>query len=50
MCYFVAVPSVLIVGVSGVGVEIAKNLTLAGPAQVTLYDRKLQLAPEVSNI
>ena len=29
---------VLIVGVRGLGVETAKNLILAGPASVTLYD------------
>lgn len=28
----------LIVGVKGVGMEIAKNLTLAGPKQITLFD------------
>lgn len=30
--------NVLIVGVRGLGVETAKNLILAGPASVTLYD------------
>lgn len=30
--------NVLIVGCRGVGVETAKNLILAGPASVTLYD------------
>jgi ubiquitin-activating enzyme E1 len=29
---------VLIVGLRGLGVECAKNLILAGPAQVVLYD------------
>ena len=29
---------VLIVGLRGLGVEVAKNLILAGPASVTLYD------------
>lgn len=29
----------LIVGLKGVGMEIAKNLTLAGPKQITLFDR-----------
>ena len=29
---------VLIVGLRGLGVETAKNLILAGPAQVDLYD------------
>jgi len=29
---------VLIVGVRGLGVETAKNLILAGPQSVTLYD------------
>ena len=29
---------VLIIGVRGLGVEIAKNLILAGPKSVTLYD------------
>ena len=31
----------LIVGVKGVGMEVAKNLTLAGPKQVTLLDSTL---------
>ena len=30
--------NVLIVGMRGLGVECAKNLILAGPASVTLYD------------
>jgi ubiquitin-activating enzyme E1 len=30
--------NVLIVGLRGLGVETAKNLILAGPASVTLYD------------
>lgn len=30
--------NVLIVGLRGVGVEVAKNLILAGPKSVTLYD------------
>jgi ubiquitin-activating enzyme E1 len=30
--------NVLIVGMRGLGVEIAKNLCLAGPKSVTLYD------------
>lgn len=29
---------VLVVGMRGVGVETAKNLTLAGPKQVTIQD------------
>ena len=29
---------VLIIGMRGLGVEIAKNLILAGPARVDLYD------------
>lgn len=29
---------VLVVGMRGVGVETAKNLTLAGPKQVTIHD------------
>jgi len=29
---------VLIVGLRGLGVETAKNIILAGPASVTLYD------------
>ena len=33
--------NVLIVGARGLGVEIAKNLALAGPASVTLYDPHL---------
>ena len=35
-----AVSSVLIVGLTGVGVEIAKNVILAGAKQVSLYDPK----------
>ena len=30
--------NVLIVGCRGLGAEIAKNLALAGPASVTIYD------------
>jgi ubiquitin-activating enzyme E1 len=30
--------NVLIVGARGLGVETAKNLILAGPASVTLFD------------
>ena len=30
---------VLIVGINGVGIETAKNLILAGPNKVTVYDR-----------
>lgn len=30
--------NVLIVGINGLGIEIAKNLILAGPGSVTLYD------------
>lgn len=33
--------NVLIVGQRGLGVETAKNLILAGPASVTLYDPKI---------
>ncbi|CDW74150.1 ubiquitin-activating enzyme e1 family protein [Stylonychia lemnae] len=33
--------NVLIVGCRGLGVEIAKNLILAGPASVTIYDPNL---------
>lgn len=33
--------NVLIVGARGLGVETAKNLILAGPASVTLYDPHL---------
>ena len=33
--------NVLIVGARGLGVETAKNLILAGPASVTLYDPTL---------
>ena len=32
---------VLIVGMRGLGVETAKNLVLAGPASVSLYDPKI---------
>lgn len=32
---------VLIVGCRGLGVEVAKNLILAGPAQVDVYDPEL---------
>jgi ubiquitin-activating enzyme E1 len=32
---------VLIVGQRGLGVEVAKNLILAGPRQVTIYDPNL---------
>ena len=32
---------VLIVGLRGLGVEVAKNLILAGPKSVTLYDPNL---------
>lgn len=35
---------VLIIGMRGLGVETAKNLCLAGPASVTLYD------PEITRI
>ena len=37
MCQLVQVKA-LIVGLKGVGMEIAKNLTLAGPKQITLFD------------
>lgn len=30
--------NVFIVGMKGLGVEIAKNVILAGPGSVTLYD------------
>jgi ubiquitin-activating enzyme E1 len=30
--------NVLIIGCRGLGVETAKNLILAGPASVTIYD------------
>jgi ubiquitin-activating enzyme E1 len=30
----------LVVGLSGLGVEVAKNLSLAGPRSVTLYDNQ----------
>lgn len=33
--------NVLIVGLRGIGVETAKNLILAGPKSVTLYDPTL---------
>lgn len=29
----------LIIGMGGLGVEIAKNIILAGPKSVTIYDR-----------
>jgi ubiquitin-activating enzyme E1 len=32
---------VLIIGMRGLGVETAKNLILAGPASVTIYDPSL---------
>lgn len=36
-----ATSSVLLVGLNGLGVEIAKNVILAGPKSVTLYDATL---------
>lgn len=36
-----AVSSVLIVGLNGLGVEVAKNVILAGVKSVTLYDEKV---------
>ena len=33
--------NVLIQGLRGSGIEIAKNLILAGPAQVILYDNEV---------
>ena len=33
-----AASNVLVVGLGGVGVELAKNLILAGPGSVTLVD------------
>lgn len=32
---------VFIHGVTGIGIEVAKNLILAGPKQVTLYDKNI---------
>lgn len=32
---------VLLVGLSGVGLEVAKNLILAGPQSVTIFDDKI---------
>ena len=32
---------ILIVGLRGLGVEIAKNLILTGPKEVSLYDRNI---------
>ena len=41
---------VLIVGMRGLGVEIAKNLCLAGPKSVTLYDpTQVSIADRGSN-
>ena len=41
---------VLIVGMRGLGVEIAKNLTLAGPKSVTIYDpTQVSVADQGSN-
>jgi ubiquitin-activating enzyme E1 len=39
---------VLIVGMRGLGVETAKNLILAGPAAVTLYDPSLVQVEDLS--
>lgn len=35
--------NVLIVGMKGLGVEIAKNVILAGPGSVTLYDSMINV-------
>ena len=41
---------ILIVGMRGLGVEIAKNLCLAGPASVTIYDpTQVSIADRGSN-
>jgi ubiquitin-activating enzyme E1 len=32
---------VLLLGLSGVGLEIAKNLILAGPKSVVIFDNKI---------
>ena len=41
---------VLIVGMRGLGVEIAKNLILAGPQSVTIYDpTQVSVADQGSN-
>jgi len=40
--------NVLIVGeLRGLGVEIAKNIVLAGPKRVSIFDPALCLAPDV---
>ena len=42
--------NVLIVGMRGLGVEIAKNLILAGPKSVTIYDpTQVSVADQGSN-
>lgn len=38
---------VFIYGVTGLGIEVAKNLILAGPKQVTLYDPTLVTAADL---
>jgi ubiquitin-activating enzyme E1 len=40
---------VLIVGMGGVGVEIAKNLTLAGPKAVTILDAGIAEAKDMGS-
>jgi molybdopterin/thiamine biosynthesis adenylyltransferase len=30
---------ILIIGLSGVGIEVAKNIVLAGPKTVNIYDK-----------
>lgn len=39
---------VYIHGLSGLGIEVAKNLILAGPNQVTIYDGKVVTMDDVS--
>lgn len=38
---------VFLYGVTGLGIEIAKNLILAGPKQVTLYDPNIVTLSDV---
>jgi len=40
---------ILITGIRGLGVEVAKNIILAGPKSVTLYDRDMVLLSDLGS-
>ena len=40
---------ILIIGLRGLGIEIAKNLVLAGPKQLTIYDENLCTINDLSS-